>query len=96
MINTTCNTEGQTQVEVYIGDGDVLIGFTSVKPNLARVWLSPLPQPSPIPLNNLTPVNKVPGVTNEPPKDTVATLYFVNKVSLAEFIKGLQTCLEKM
>lgn len=83
-------SQNDGKTEIYIGDGDVLTGFTP-GPNIARVWFAPLPEPSPVPLNELTKVDN-----SSPPDSTVATIYFVKRESLEQFIKGLQSCLEKM
>lgn len=83
-------SQNDGKTEIYIGDEDVLMGFTSI-PNVTRVWFAPLTQP--MPLNELIQVDSE---KTQPPGNEVVTLYFVSKKSLGEFIKGLQYHHDKM
>jgi len=71
-------------VSIVIGDRDVLMGFTGGT-GVARVWFAPLP------LDHVLEINKPTKVTNcEPPPDTVAEVFFVDRDALDGFIELLR------
>lgn len=76
-------------VEIFVGDQDVLMGFTPTH-KIVRVWFAPLHR-SDLPMNEPVSVDR-----SNPPDDVVATVYFLNKECLDGFIKALQDCRSKM
>lgn len=68
------------KVTVTLGDGDVLMGATSA-PGVVRLWFAPKPDDYPYPINKV-----VKGDTT-PPDNVVATVFFLSRESLDQFVR---------
>lgn len=70
-------------VTIYLGDEDILMGSIHAK-GLVRLWFAPLPSGHGLTFNQ---PEKRPNT--DPPADTAATVFFLNRESLTGFIQLL-------